>query len=135
VKLIKNSSKDGVFYTPVARQHPMVLHPRHPKTALSTATAISSAASFSQVGSPPSHEPLAFNDANRYKAWHSAMNEEIQALRANRTWTLVSFHPSMNVVGSRWVYKIKRKSDGSIERYKARLVARGFTQQEGIDYS
>jgi hypothetical protein len=63
------------------------------------------------------------------------MREEIQALHANRTWTLVSFHPSMNVVGNRWVYKIKRRSDGSIERYKARLVARGFTQQEGIDYS
>jgi len=63
------------------------------------------------------------------------MREEIQALCANRTWTLVSFHPSMNVVGSRWVYKIKCRSDGSIERYKARLVARGFTQQEGIDYS
>ena len=63
------------------------------------------------------------------------MHEDIQALRANRTWTLVSFHPSMKVVGSRWVYKIICKSDGSIERYKARLVARGFTHQEGIDYS
>jgi len=63
------------------------------------------------------------------------MHKEIQALRTNRTWTLVSFHPSINVVGSRWVYKIKRRSDGSIERYKAHLVARGFTQQEGIDYS
>ena len=67
--------------------------------------------------------------------WHSAMREEIQALHANKTWTLVSFHLSMNVVGSWWVYKIKRRSDGSIERYKAHLVARGFTQQEGIDYS
>jgi len=63
------------------------------------------------------------------------MREEIQALRANKTWTLVSFHPSMNVVGSRWVYKIKRKSDGNVERYKAHLVTRSFTQQEGIDYS
>jgi len=96
--------------------------------------ASTSAASFSQVVSPPSHEPLVFNDANRYEAWHNAMREEIQALSANRTWTLVSFHSSMNVIGSRWVYKIKRISDGSIERYKACLVARGFTHQEGIDY-
>jgi len=120
---------------PAACQHPMVLRPRQPKTALSTPTAAASAVSFSRVVSPPSHEPLVFNDANRYEAWYSAMREEIQALRANRTWTLVSFHPSINVVGSRWVYKIKRRSDGSIERYKARLVVRGFTQQEGIDYS
>ena len=63
------------------------------------------------------------------------MREKIQALYANRTWTLVSFHPSMNVVGSRWVYRIKRRADGSIERYKMRLVSRGFTLQEGIDYS
>jgi hypothetical protein len=41
----------------------------------------------------------------------------------------------MNMVGRRWVYKIKRRSDGAIDRYKARLVARGFTQQEGINYS
>ena len=41
----------------------------------------------------------------------------------------------MNVVGSRWVYKTKHKFDGSIERYKACLVTRGFTQQEDIDYS
>jgi hypothetical protein len=63
------------------------------------------------------------------------MRDEIQALRSNNTWSLVPFHPSMNVVGSRWVYMIKHRVDGSIERYKAHLVARGFTQQEGIDYS
>jgi len=120
---------------PTAHQHPMVLRPRQLKTAMSTATATASAASFSRVVSLPTHEQLFFNDANRYETWHNAMHEEIQALRANITWSLVSFHPSMSVVGSRWVYKIKRRSDGSIERYKARLVARGFTQQEGIDYS
>jgi hypothetical protein len=63
------------------------------------------------------------------------MCDEIATLRTNRTWSLVPFHPLMNVVGNRWVYRIKRRVDGSIERYKARLVARGFTQQEGIDYS
>jgi hypothetical protein len=113
----------------------MVLRPRQPKTTLSTTTTIASVASFSRVISPLTYEPLVFNDANRHEEWHSAMCEEIQVLRANRTWSLVSFHPLMNVVGSRWVYMIKHRSDGSIERYKARLVARGFTQQEGIDYS
>ena len=67
--------------------------------------------------------------------WHNAMCDEIAALRENHTWSLVPFDPSMNVVGSRWVYRIKHGVNGSIERYKARLVARGFTQQEGIDYS
>jgi hypothetical protein len=76
-----------------------------------------------------------FSDADRYAVWHNAMCDEIAALRTNRTWSLVPFHPSMNIVGSRWVYRIKRRVDGSIERYKARLIARGFTQQEGIDYS
>jgi hypothetical protein len=78
---------------PTARQHPMVLRLRQPKTALSAATAAASVVSFSRVVSPPSHEPLVFNDANRYEAWHSAIREEIQALHANRTWTLVPFSP------------------------------------------
>jgi hypothetical protein len=120
---------------PATRQHPMVRHPRQPKTGLSTASTTVSAASYSRIVSLPTHEPLVFNDANWYEAWHSAMRKEIQALLANKTWTLVSFHPSMNVVGGRQVYRIKRRFDGSIERYKASLVARDFTQQEGIDYS
>ena len=56
-------------------------------------------------------------------------------MRSNHTWFLVPFHPSMNVVIGRWVYRIKRRVDGSIEHYKERLFARGFTNREGIDYS
>jgi hypothetical protein len=62
---------------PAAPKHPMVLRPRQPKTALTTTTAATSAASFSRVASPPSHEPLIFPDANRYEVWHNAMREEI----------------------------------------------------------
>jgi len=81
----------------------------------------------------PSSKPLAFSDADRYVVWHDAMCDEIKALCSNHTWSLIPFHPSMNVVGSRWVYQIKCCVDGSIEHYKARLVARGFTQKKGID--
>ena len=111
-----------------AHLHPMVLQPRPPKDAnFSVATS-------SRVATLPQQEPLSFKDANRYLVWHNAMQEEIRALHSNHTWSLVPSHPSMNVIGSRWVYKIKSHSDGRIERYKAQLVARGFSQQEGIDY-
>ncbi|CAM8900446.1 unnamed protein product [Rhodiola kirilowii] len=62
------------------------------------------------------------------------MAEEINALLKNQTWVLVPASPMQHVVGSKWIYRIKRKSDGSVERYKARLVAKGFHQQYGIDY-
>jgi hypothetical protein len=64
----------------------------------------------------PSSEPLAFYAADRYFVWHDTMCDEIKALRSNHTWSLVPFHPSMNIVGSRWVYRIKRRVDGSVER-------------------
>jgi len=112
----------------------MVLRPRQPKTTLSTTTTTAPAASFNWVVSPLTYEPLVFNDANKCEAWNNAICEEIQVVRANKTWTLVTFHPLMNVIGCQWVYMIKCRVDGSIERYKGRLVVRGFTQQEDIDY-
>jgi hypothetical protein len=62
------------------------------------------------------------------------MAEEFSALTHTRTWTLVPRPPGTNIVGSKWVFKTKHRPDGSIEKHKARLVARGFTQQQGLDY-
>ena len=62
------------------------------------------------------------------------MKEELDALTKNHTWDLVTLPPGQFVVGCKWIYKIKIRSDGSIECYKARLVAKVFTQEYGINY-
>lgn len=66
--------------------------------------------------------------------WRAAMAYEINALLKQETWTLVPRNTTQNIVGCRWAYKIKRRSDGSIDRYKDRLVAKGFHQKPGVAY-
>lgn len=63
-----------------------------------------------------------------------AMEDEINALLHNKTWDLVPPPSNKNVVTCKWLFKVKRHADGTLERLKARLVARGFTQQYGLDY-
>jgi hypothetical protein len=82
----------------------------------------------------PDVEPTCYSSAIKHAVWRDAMADEFNALLKNGTWTLVSPTPSMNIVGSKWVYQIKRNVDGYIDQYKARLVAKGFHQQEGIDF-
>ena len=62
------------------------------------------------------------------------MNKEIVALEENGTWILTELPPGKIPIGSKWVWKIKFHADGTIERYKARLVAIGCSQKEGVDY-
>ena len=62
------------------------------------------------------------------------MRIELQAMEANKTWTLVPLPPDKRTIGCRWVYKVKYHPNGSVDRYKARLVAKGYTQQAGLDF-
>jgi hypothetical protein len=66
--------------------------------------------------------------------WIKAMNDEIEPMKTNQVWDLVNLPPRRKAIGNKWVLKVKCKANGSIERYKACLVAKGYTQQEGIDY-
>ena len=66
--------------------------------------------------------------------WMSAMPKEIESLRKNDVWELVDLPKGQRAVGRKWVFKIKTDAEGSVERFKARLVAQGFSQKPGIDY-
>ena len=63
------------------------------------------------------------------------MNTEFASLMKNDTWELVPRPADTNVVGCKWVYKVKRGANGEIERFKSRLVAQGFSQTEGVDFT
>jgi len=79
-------------------------------------------------------EPKTFSQAMKSEKWIRVAVEELQAMELNKTWSVESLPPDKNVVGCKWVFTIKYNPDGTVERYKARLVAQGFTQQEGIDF-
>lgn len=79
-------------------------------------------------------EPQNYAEAAPIREWRGAMLQEYKALEKNGTWTIVELPKDKRPIGCRWVYKVKYKVDGTIERYKARLVAQGYTQIEGVDY-
>lgn len=82
-------------------------------------------------------EPENYVDAVNCKdsdQWKLAMDHEINSLIQNETWESTELPKDAKPVSCKWVYKIKRKPDGSIDKFKSRLVARGFTQRFGIDY-
>lgn len=63
------------------------------------------------------------------------MQKALNALREAKTWDIVKKPPGKNVIGCKWVFRIKKDAQGKIEKYKARLIARGFTQAHGVDYT
>jgi len=80
-------------------------------------------------------EPHTYAQAILDPNCQKAMEEEFSALQINQTWTLTSLPAGQKPIGCKWVYKIKYNLDGSIDRYKAHLVAKGYNQIEGVDYS
>ena len=83
---------------------------------------------------PPPCELNSFKEAAKILEWQQAMHLEFEALMKNKTWVPVPPLSNKNIIGFRWVYKLKFKPDGTIECYKAHLVAKGFHQTPGFDY-
>ena len=66
--------------------------------------------------------------------WKEAADSEYNSLLQNKTWDLVELPSGRKAIGSKWVFKVKYRSDGEVKRFKARLVAKGYAQKPGIDY-
>lgn len=79
-------------------------------------------------------KPNSYNESCESPEWKKAIDAKIAALEVNNTWILSDLPLGKQVVGCKWVYKIKYSANGSVERYKTRLIAKGYTQQEGLDY-
>ena len=79
-------------------------------------------------------EPSTFEEASQHHVWRDAMMEEYHSIMKQDVWEIVPKPEGKSVVTSRWLYKVKHAVDGSVEKYKARFVARRFSQVEGVDY-
>ena len=79
--------------------------------------------------------PNKVSEALVHLCWRSAMIEEMNVLTDNGTWDLVCLLTGKKVIGCRWVYPVKVNPDGSIAQLKARLIAKGYAQTYGMDYS
>ena len=90
---------------------------------------------FCMVALPPEPKTVgAALSGPDYLDWKDAMQKEYDALMQQGTWVLVDPPPNVHVIDTKWIFRVKTKGDGTFERFKARLVARGFKQIEGLDY-
>lgn len=79
-------------------------------------------------------KPTSFTQAHKVLKWRQAMEDEFNALIKINTWDLVPYNDNMNLVDCKWIYKIKYRSNGTIERPKTLVVAHGFHQVAGVDF-
>ena len=80
-------------------------------------------------------EPTSIEEALLDKDWILAMEEELNRFSKNDVWDLVQKPKGVHVIGTKWVFRNKLNEKGEVVRNKARLVAQGYSQQEGIDYT
>ncbi|XP_041017926.1 uncharacterized mitochondrial protein AtMg00820-like [Juglans microcarpa x Juglans regia] len=80
-------------------------------------------------------EPKTIHSALNHDGWTKALQDEIQALQDNNTWTLVPHSPHMDVIGCKWVFTTKINVDSTLNQLKARLVVKGFHQIDGVNYT
>ena len=83
-------------------------------------------------------DPINFHQAmqdSNSQNWIDVMNEEYKSMQDNQVWDLIPLHEGKKPIGCKWIFNAKMDSEGNEERYKACLVAKGFTQKEDIDFT
>ena len=81
------------------------------------------------------NDPGTFDQAiKESNLWYDTMKDEMNSMQSNGVWNLVELLNGAKAIGYKWVFKTKKDSLGNIERYRVRLIAKGFTQKERIDY-
>jgi hypothetical protein len=80
-------------------------------------------------------DPHSYTEAMGNPFWEAAMDEEYSALMENQTWDLVPLPKGRNIVRCRWIFQTNMAANGEISKYKSRLVAKGYSQVHGIDYT
>ena len=111
----------------------------HPMQTQSKTRTIKQKACFTTINHSSSTdlsliEPANYNSVLQPTVWFAVMKEEIVALHSHGTWSLVPLPSYKNLVGYKWIFKIKKHADGSISHHKARLIAQGFSQEPDQDY-
>lgn len=79
-------------------------------------------------------QPMTYTEDSREEAWRVAMMEEVQIIDRSQTWKLVTPQLGCRAIGLKWIFKLKRNTLGKVVRHKAKLVVKGYSQKQGIDY-
>ena len=116
----------------VQKNHPESQIMGQKEAGVQTRRTIAQASSYLALLS--STEPQNVTKACKDECWVKAMDEELDQIEKNNTWELVPRPKDKNVIGTKWVFKNKLNSNGEVIRNKARLVCKGYAQQEGIDF-
>ena len=109
---------------PLARRYPT--RQRQPSVRL---------CDFWSLCSELTDEPTSYTTAIQQEGWCQAVHNEINSILKNKTWTITKCPPNQNPITAKWIFKTKHHPNGDINKLKARIVARGFQQQAGIDYT
>ena len=80
-------------------------------------------------------DPVKYVEALKNSEWRIVMDEEIKSIEKNQTWHLVALPIGAKKIGVKWIYKTKLNELGEVDKYKARLAVKGYTQEQEIDYT